>query len=206
MARLARISILGEHRLIHKIVKGHNSEWIFKTENEKSFYLKCLNEKFNSLACDFHAICMMSNHTHEIFNIKNVTKFFNFMRDHHGAFAQYYNKKHCRSGKVGIDRPKTKPIESENHEIISVLYAHTNPLRSKSSSLSDLKNYEFSTHLLYGYGIAKPWMQKIILPQWYLNLGKTDAERQLVYMYLVEEYMNRTEEKFSDLISVEGRF
>lgn len=189
--------------LIHKIWKGHNGEWIFKSEHEKLIYLEYLNKTICKKDVDLHAICLMSNHTHEVYFLRDSLEFSKFVRKHHCNFAKEYNRKSDRRGPVSESRPKTLPITTENYELISVLYIHANPLRAGIvKDVHELKNYEWSTHLLYGYGIYKSWMASVILPQWYLDFGSTDLERQQYYLYLFQQYLEMTEEKFMQTMQI----
>ena len=201
MARTTRLSILFNHQLIHKIIKGHNNDWIFKNDSDKDSYLHNLYHNISSQAAQLKALCIMSNHTHELYTVGNNHLFYNFMRNHHSKFCQNYNKIYNRSGKVTIDRPKTIPIQSEQHEILCTLYIHTNPLRSKMiHTLSDLNQYPYTSHSLYLGKIMAQWQKKITLPKWYIELGSSTHERQRVYTYLMEEYLLKTEEHFWGLI------
>jgi putative transposase len=197
MVAFARKDLIDDFTLIHKTWRGHNREWIFKGHEEKAIYLNYLNGTFLKEVVELHALCLMSNHTHEIYLVKNQVQFSKFLLKHHSNFGRYYNRKQDRTGPVSESRPTTKPIENDIHEIISVLYIHANPIRAGIvQSLDDLKNYEWSTHLLYGYGIYKDWMQSVTLPQWYLDFGDTAIERQQYYLFLFRQYLEMTKEKF----------
>ena len=203
MCSLARRDILKDGTLIHKTWRGHNGEWIFKGDDEKLSYLYHLNKTILKAGADLHALCVMSNHSHEIYFVKNQAEFSGFIRKHHSSFGMYYNRKSNRRGPVSESRPNTDIIRDDIHEIISVLYIHANPLRAGIVKTRDeLKSYEWSTHLLYGYGIYMDWMKTITMPQWYLNLGATDAERQNYYLYLFDQFLEMSEEKFIENIHI----
>jgi len=191
MARVPRsITVLSNHS-VHKIWRGHNKEWNLGQAEDKLKYLEFLNNDFDKnnskVGGDLQALCLMSNHTHEIFHIQSQQKFSNHMRRHHGRYGMYFNKKNSRSGKVAEDRPKTTLIEDESHEIKAVLYIHANPIRANITK--DARNYEWSTHSLYAFGKKADWMKHIKLPNWYLKLGKTNAERQKNYRKLFARYL-----------------
>ncbi len=198
---LARKNIIEDQTLVHKIWRGHNGEWIFKGDEEKHQYLTCLNQKIHGNYVELHAFCLMSNHSHEIYFIEKQAEFSALVRKHHSSFGQYYNRKSNRKGPVSESRPKTIPITTDVHEIVSVLYIHANPVRAGIvQTMDELKNYPWSTHLLYGYGIYKSWMKGITLPKWYLDFGTTDSERQQYYLYLFSQYLGMPEEQFLESI------
>ncbi|MCB0309302.1 MAG: transposase [Bdellovibrionales bacterium] len=172
--------------------RGHNREWNLNTPDEKRAYLNFLGEgqmrickQFNSL----HALCLMSNHVHELYTLDDLATFSNFMRQHHGRYGLFFNRKHQRQGKVAQDRPKTCAIENDYHDMIVTFYIHANPLRAKICG--DAKDYLWSSHALYAFGKKASWMKgiRIQFPKWYLQLGKTWKERQANYRKAFDAYL-----------------
>ena len=187
MPRLPRKWILEEGLSLHKVWRGHNREWNLKTPQEKLKYLDLLNEELAKHANPLHALTLMSNHSHEIYSLADLPSFSNFMRQHHGRYGQFFNRRHGRKGKVAQDRPFTSAIEDDAHDMETVFYIHANPLRAKM--VKDAKNYLWSTHRLYAFGLRVPWMKHITFPQWYMNLGSTMKERQRRYRILFDAYL-----------------
>ncbi len=137
------------------------------------------------------AICIMSNHTHEVYLIEKVHEFSEMLRKHHGKYAQNFNKKYNRSGRVQNDRAKIIQIEDESHEMLAVFYSHANPIRA--GIVKDASQYIWSTHMLYAFGKKASWMKAIHFkfPDWYLKLGKTVKERRKVYRSLFDKYLRK---------------
>ena len=133
------------------------------------------------------ALCLMSNHTHEIVHINEVKSFSMQMRRHHSRYGMYFNKKHKRSGKVAEDRPKTFLLGSHEDSMKVTFYVHANPLRAKM--VKDAKDYEWSTHKLYAFGTRPKWLKHFEWPEWYLALGKNWAQRQKMYRKLFDAYL-----------------
>lgn len=203
MVTHARQNFLEDNTLVHKIWRGHNGEWIFKEFDEKLSYLRYLNRTISKEFEELHALCLMSNHSHEIYFVKQRLGFSRFLRKHHTNFGQFYNRKFSRRGPVSECRPKTIPIKSDIHEMISVFYIHANPIRAGIvNGVEELKSYPWSTHLFYGYGIYMEWMKSVVLPEWYLNFGTSDEERQRYYLHLFRQYLGMTEEKFIESIQL----
>lgn len=136
-----------------------------------------------------HALCLMSNHTHEIYTITDLNEFSGFMRRHHSRYGQYFNYKEKRKGKVAQDRPLTSQIENDEYHMMATFYIHANPVRA--NICRDAKDFIWSTHRLYAFGKKTKWMKtlNIVFPDWYLNLGETMEERQRVYRQLFEQYL-----------------
>lgn len=202
MARLPRSLTLIEDHCVHKIWRGHNKEWNLGTDEHKGVYLKYLNEDIESdkykEAADINALCLMSNHGHELFGIYAPKLFSDHMRRHHSRYGIYFNKKQGRSGKVAEDRPKTCLIEGADHEMRATFYIHANPIRA--GIVGDARNYYWSTHNLYAFGKREAWMRNVKLPKWYMALGRTMEQRQKRYRQLFARYLKENGNEKQDFI------
>lgn len=191
MPRLPRSWTLHKGLAFHKTWRGHNKEWNLTSHDEKNTYLNYLydeHRKSGSLN-PLHALCLMSNHSHEVYSLIDLTSFSHFMRQHHSRYGLFFNRKHHRSGKVAQDRPRTSSIENDYHEMIVTFYIHANPVRA--GICKDAKDYVWSTHMFYAFGKKPKWMKhvKISLPEWYLSLGRTSKERQQKYRRYFDAYL-----------------
>jgi len=187
MGRISRKTLLWDGCITHKTWHAHNDEYNLEDPLDKEEYLNILFKKISSQACSIHAYSIMGNHSHELYTVNNIKKFSDFMRIHHTIYGQRFNKKYGRKGKVANERPSTTAVYDESHEIISVLYIHANIFRLES--VHDPENFEWSSHHLYAFGIKNAFTSKITLPNWYINLGNTDSERQKAYLDLFESYL-----------------
>lgn len=179
---------------VHKVWRGHNKEWNLKTDEQKERYLFLLNddlenEKYQAGAT-IQALTVMSNHTHEVFDVQTPKLFSNHMRRHHSRYGAYFNRANGRCGKVAQDRPRTCLLADSYHEMNAVFYIHANPIRA--DIVKDARNYPWCTHKLYAFGKREPWMRNIRFPQWYLKLGRNMAQRQRQYRKLFAEYLRST--------------
>ena len=194
MPRVPRsLTVLPNHS-VHKVWRGHNKEWNLGKNEDKEKYLEFLNDDFDKkgskVGADIEALCLMSNHAHEVFRVQSQIDFSNHMRRHHGRYGQHFNKMNGRSGKVAEDRPRTTLIEDGHHEMRTVFYIHANPIRA--GIVKDARNYQWSTHQLYAFGKRAAWMKHIKLPAWYIRLGKTAVDRQRKYRRLFAQYLKET--------------
>lgn len=192
MARVPRSLHVFAGFSVHKMWRGHNKEWNLATDEQKEKYLCLLNEDLESqkykAGANIQALTLMSNHTHEVFDIKTPKLFSQHMRRHHSRYGAFFNRLSGRCGKVAQDRPKTCLLADNTHEMAAVLYVHANPIRAKI--VKDARNYRWSTHRLYAFGIREAWMRNIRFPQWYLKLGKNMALRQKAYRKIFIDYLN----------------
>lgn len=191
MARIPRCLKVFSGFALHKVLRGHNKEWIFKTDYEKLSYLEFMNkdlenERFQVGTC-LEALTLMSNHTHEISRPVTPHLFSEHMRRHHSKFGAFYNKLKNRCGKVSQDRAHTTLLADWAHEIEAVCYVHANPIRA--NMVRDARNYRWSTHRLYAFGTRENWMRNIKLPQWYTQLGRNMEKRQREYRKIFARYL-----------------
>jgi putative transposase len=193
MARHPRSLTVLPNFSVHKIWRGHNRDKNIGTDEEKQKYLKFFNDDFESekyvQGAELMALTLMDNHTHEIYHVTDQPLFSEHMRRHHTRYGIHFNRMHERSGKVAEDRPKTCLLETEYQQMVVTFYVHANPVRAKM--VSDAKKYLWTTHSLYAFGKRLPWMRNIVLPPWYLKLGRTAALRQKKYRQLFDAYLKR---------------
>lgn len=194
MARIARKYILTPGLAIHKVWRGHNREFNIGDGFEKRTYLNMLNEELIKQTNILHAVCLMSNHSHEMYQLgvaeNDITMLSELFRRHHSRYGMYFNRKNKRSGKVAESRPFTCSVEPEDAiEMEVTFYIHANPIRA--GICKDAKDYLYSTHRLYAYGKREPWMKNIIFPEWYMRLGSTMQARQKKYRQLFDAYLRK---------------
>ncbi len=190
MPRMPRYLTIEEGNQVHKMWRGHNHEFNISSNDEKVIYLKILQMELpRTQNVDLHALCLMSNHVHEVYTVHELKSFSKLMQKHHSKYGQFFNQKHKRKGKIAQDRPKVIQVENEEYEMILTFYIHANPIRA--GIVRDAKDYIWSTHLYYAYGKKHPWMVLLNFkdPQWYLDLGKTPSERQRRYRILFDRYL-----------------
>ena len=140
---------------------------------------------------DLHAYCIMDNHLHSMSTLhSDSTSLSKHMRNSHSRFAQSLNKMLDRSGAVGNDRPKTLPIEDIEGQIRVALYIFTNPVRAGIvKDPCDIRIRHMSSCRLFTHGEKTEFSAMIVLPDWYLALGKSPRERQAKFLKLLRLYL-----------------
>jgi putative transposase len=121
----------------------------------------------------------------------------------HGIFGQRFNKKFNRSGKVANERPKTPLVGGLEAEIRVHFYIEANPIRAGMTTAHKLRYLFWNSYRFYAHGIIDEWTKHLTPPQWYLDLGKTPAERQRAYRELFRKYL---EQKLIDWTQFLSRF
>lgn len=129
---------------------------------ESSCYTYKLKEK-----CQIHAYCSMSNHFHQVVSYKDGSHHLSFlMRQQHALFGIRYNRANKRSGKVAEGRPKTPLIQNDQHRMRVHFYVEANPIRAKIRTLSNLKDYIYSSYGFYAYGKETRFTTLLTIPEW----------------------------------------
>ena len=187
MARIPRYLTLDNDRQTHKIWRGHNKDWNIATFDEKAAYMEFLNKLLVKQKNDLNAYGLMSNHTHELYDIVDRVDFSRLMRDHHSRYGMFFNKKRQRCGPVAYDRPKTCLIESDEYSMRATFYIHANPIRAGITR--NAANYKWSTHKLYAFGDRDEFNKNVKFPGWYMELGATWEDRRRVYRQLFDLYL-----------------
>ncbi len=187
---------------VHQYWRCHNREFYLQNDFMKALYLNCVIEALRSHGKNgcvkIHAYTCMDNHFHNVTSFdQGSQKFSAFLRQAHSLFGARYNKIHKRSGKVAEGRPKTPLIENSEHQMRVQFYVEANSIRTGKYTERTLRFNKYSSYRFYAYGIHDAFTNMLTTPDWYIELGKNDRERQHRYRTLFLEYLkltlNRTE-------------
>jgi len=185
--------------LVHKFWKCHNSEFLLKSYDAKALYsqhtTKALKHQSLKGKVYVQAFCYMNNHVHMLCGYSEGSSHLSkFMQRAHASFGAHFNRKHNRTGKVAVERPKTPVVEDGSDAQMDVhMYIEANPLRAGIvRNLKQLRSYRFSSYQYYAYGIESHFTKGLTAPKWYLSLGDSAEDRQKNYRVLFKEYLERT--------------
>ena len=135
--------ILEKNYYYHIYNKGINGTNIFSNNENKSYFLKQLNNYLKG-KLSVYAYCLMDNHFHLIvklnFDPEIVTQSFsNFFN----AYAKAYNKQESRTGSLFEKHFKRIRLDNELYLKNLILYIHLNP---KHHLNIDFKSFLFSSY------------------------------------------------------------
>jgi putative transposase len=129
MPRIARV-VVPEYPH-HITQRGTNKSSIFFDEEDRTYFLQCLNSWSEKTEVNIWAYCLMTNHFHLLLE---PTKAQNLGRCLHGTtfrYAQHYNLKYARSGRLWQNRYFSCPVDKEQYLWTVVRYIEKNPVRAK---------------------------------------------------------------------------
>ena len=132
--------------MYHIICRGNHRQEIFRTGEDRLFFLKTLREVKENIPYTLHSYCLMTNHFHlQIetgdINISQVMKRINML------YAIYFNKKHNSVGHLFQDRYRSELIETTPYHLEISSYIHLNPVRANIVDRPEL--YQWSSYKAY---------------------------------------------------------
>ena len=143
MSRSARKLSLS--KIYHIMCKGIDGQDIFYDGQDKSNYLKKIENLKDSFSCKIFAYCLMSNHVHLVMQIED-SDLSRFMQSLNIRYTSYFNKKYDRSGHFFQDRFKSKCVENQKYFLDVCRYVHQNP---EKAGICQTKDYNWSSYHEY---------------------------------------------------------
>jgi REP element-mobilizing transposase RayT len=154
------------------MVRGINKSAIFRDDQDKARFLERLGENVSAAHGSVYAWVLMRNHVHLLFK-SGKEGISTVMRKQLTWYAQYFNRRHKRTGHLFENRYKSILCDEENYLLALVRYIHLNPIRAKIvQSLEGLDRHPWSGHRAI-IGKAKcPWMDIDTVLSQYGGTGK----------------------------------
>ncbi len=148
-----KLEILEKGNYYHIFNRGVNGETIFKSDDNKIYFLNLVQKHLDHKAAIL-AYCLMDNHFHFLLEIISETKEANqSISNLFNAYAKAFNKQQNRTGSLFEKHFRRKRIDTEAYLKNVILYIHTNPQLHKISN--NYKNHEFSSFRIYNNNSLK---------------------------------------------------
>jgi len=112
--------------IFHTIVRGNNSELIFRNCGDKEKIVEIIYEKCSSGAFEIIAYCILCDHAHFIIK-ENTLSVAEAMKRINTSYAAYYNKKNSRRGHVFYSRYLSEAICSGEKLLNTIKYILNHP-------------------------------------------------------------------------------
>ena len=155
MSRQARLDVLGA--LHHIMVRGINKATIFEDDEDKTRFIERLGRNVTDGKCSVYAWVLMGNHVHILFK-SGKEGISAVMRKQLTWYAQYYNRRHKRTGHLFENRYKSILCDEDNYLLALVRYIHLNPLRANIvQTIEQLDLYPWSGHRTLIGKAKHPW-------------------------------------------------
>ena len=142
-----KLEVIEKDHFYHIYNRGINSELIFHSNENKSYFLTLFNKHLHQNVATY-AYCLMDNHYHFVLQIteeeKKVTQAFsNFFN----AYAKAFNIQNSRTGSLFEKHFKRIKIEDENYLRNIIQYVHLNPKHHLDINYKTYKYSSFQTIL-----------------------------------------------------------
>lgn len=187
MARYARQTIADIP--YHIINRGNNHQAIFFRTEDYEFFLHSIEIAKEKYPSKIYSFILMPNHVHLLLEPvgegQNLAYFMKHISQKH---AQYINKHNERTGTLWEGRFKSSPVSTDRYLLACSRYIEMNCIRA--GIVKKPEEYKFSSYR------AKVGLKKI---EWldydplYLDLGKTENERQNKYRNWIYESIPKDE-------------
>jgi putative transposase len=182
-----------ENDLYHIYNQGNNQELTFRSDDDYTKFLYLFSELVKP-HCNTLAYCLMPNHFHFLINTTEVSATIkrvgnidscvlsNGFRLLQSTYAQYFNKKHKRSGSLFRQKAKAKSTSdgTENYHYTAFNYIHQNPLRA--GLVTKMEEWRYSSFADYA-GFRNENICDIALGEYLINFDKntflTDSYKAL---------------------------
>ena len=156
MPRQARLDVPGA--LHHIMVRGINKSAIFRDDQDRSGFLDRLGENIVETQSSVYAWALMETHIHILVR-SGRSGISTLMQKLLSWYAQYYNRRHRRTGHLFENRYKSILCDEETYLLALVRYIHLNPVRAKVvKTMNELDGYPWSGHRMIIAKDENPWM------------------------------------------------
>jgi len=156
MPRQPRLDIPGA--LHHIMVRGINKSKIFADDQDKTRFLERLGLAVAEGQCSVYGWVLMDNHVHILFK-SGRDGISRVMRKVLTWYAQYFNRRHGRTGHLFENRYKSILCDEDNYLLALVRYIHLNPVRAKMvTTIEQLDRYPWTGHRAVVGKTAYAWM------------------------------------------------
>jgi putative transposase len=128
MPRIARVVI--PHYPHHITQRGTNKNSIFFDDKDRNYFLACLNDRAKKTETKIWAYCLMDNHFHLLLVPEQEQSLGKCLHGTTFRYAQYYNQKYGRTGRLWQNRYFSCPIDRDEYLWTAARYIERNPVRA----------------------------------------------------------------------------
>jgi putative transposase len=142
MARPLRME--SEAGVYHVLNRGNYRAAIFRSDQTKAAFLRCLDEACSQTGWQVHAWCLMSNHYHLAVSTPKAN-LVEGMRWLQGTFAVRFNRLRDERGHLFQSRYKSLIVDPAGGLGSLCHYIHLNPVRAKLRTVTALPAYAWTS-------------------------------------------------------------
>jgi REP element-mobilizing transposase RayT len=132
-----------------------NRAVIYLDDEDRERYLALLGQVVERHGWRCLAFCLMHNHVHLLVQTPEPC-LGRGMQRLHGVYAQYFNRRHRRSGHLFQGRFGTKVMRSDAQLLLAARYIALNPV--KAGLCVEATAWRWSSHRATLNGVRPPWL------------------------------------------------
>lgn len=173
MSRPLRIEFPGAW--YHVMNRGAGRKRVFKTDEQRTFFLSVLAETAKRFNAEWHAYCLMDNHYHLLVRTPDAN-LQRIMRHVNGLYTQFFNRQERRDGPIFRGRYKAIVVDADNHWLELSRYVHREPI--DTGAAKGIAGYKWSSYRAYvGLETTPAWLTtKHILT----SIATRDSKRRYI--------------------------
>lgn len=177
MARLPRFFL--KDQPLHVIQRGNNRTPIFVIDDDRSFFLLCLQEGMAEYGVHIHAFELMTNHVHILATPASEQSLPRLMQSVGCRYVQYFNRQHGRTGTLWEGRYRATLVDTDRYFLVCMVYIEFNSVRA--GMVAKAEDYAWSSYRANALGHDDP----LVTPHpVYLELGQSPEARRAAYRQL----------------------
>ena len=148
----------------HAYARGVNRVVIFLDDEDRERYLALLGKVVERHGWRCLAFCLMQNHVHLLVQTPGAD-LGRGMQRLHGVYAQYFNRRHGRSGHLFQGRFGTKVMRSDAQLLLAARYIARNPV--KAGLCGEATEWRWSHHRATLNGSRPGWLATPLLLEYF---------------------------------------
>jgi len=177
MPRRRRLAI--PHIPLHVTQRGNNRCACFIGDSDRLVYLDLLATQTRLHDLAVHAYVLMTNHVHLLVTPNTPSALGKGMRHVNQRYAQYFNRRHERTGTLWEGRPYSCLVDAQAYLLTCHRYVENNPVRARMVERAE--DYRWSSHRANAFGEHDPVLTSHPLV---VALGRSADERLREYREL----------------------
>jgi REP element-mobilizing transposase RayT len=163
----------------HAYARGVNRVVIFLDDEDRERYLALLGQAVERHGWHCLAFCLMHNHVHLLVKTPAADLGRGIQRLH-GVYAQYFNRRHGRSGHLFQGRFGTKVMRTDAQLLLAARYIALNPV--KAGLCREATQWRWSHHRAALNGSRPGWLDVPLLLEYFGVDGGDPLARYLDFV------------------------
>jgi len=162
--------------ICHVTTRCNNKENLFNNYHTFKQYVNILKKNKEKYGFLLYNYVIMNNHTHLLIKLAATENISIIMHSINRWYARWYNEHYERKGHFWEDRFYGELVKDDTQLLAVMRYIDLNPVRA--SLCENATDWFYSGARVYLRGTDDDLINK---PEIYINLGKTNEERQNAY-------------------------